>query len=430
MVPSEFFELNALFHLGETHHYFKQCDLFCSFHTIVKVQFGGLAQLDRAVHNYKDNLNSLYRHPDMMLTVDWALRNIIVSAYSHYIETWAMNGDCVGHRTVLMCSMLRFAMHFGHYRRRERHFTKDHRIKGIPSTTPPPAIDIDTLLTDEEENLKLEQINATHLGILDLLGDLDNPLYIEPHSMAEHFNAMMIGTRSIGELPSQGHCRDPRVLTRVYEDEARQACQKILRCLDVRVLDGDFVVPTCLRMPTLILPTGCFIRLYYNPDAQGRYALQFPSGSQGFLQPRGDIRESIMARGFMALPADVQEAVDTYFHREELEDEASRDADGIQEMSTDTVAATMVRQHKVNDPIASASLQGAVHDRLMLAMTPRLQEQDEYYYNSDDSVLDLDEEYLGLVEHIVEWQAAPMLTWCPPNFGQLERSCYDKEPDL
>ena len=119
VVPSESFELNALFCLGETHHYFKQCDLFCSFHAIIEVQFGGFARLDRVMHNYKYNLNSLYRHPDMMLTVDQVLRNIIVSAYSHYIDTWALNGACVGHCVVLMHSMLRFAMHFGCYRCQE-----------------------------------------------------------------------------------------------------------------------------------------------------------------------------------------------------------------------------------------------------------------------------------------------------------------------
>ena len=75
---------------------------------------------------------------------------------------------------------------------------------------PPPTIDIDALLTDEEENLKLEQINATHLGILDLLGDPGNPLYAEPYSMAKHFNAMMIGARSIGKLPSHGIAGIPR----------------------------------------------------------------------------------------------------------------------------------------------------------------------------------------------------------------------------
>ena len=80
------------------------------------MQFGGLAWLDRAVNNYRDNLNSLYCHPDMMLTADRVLINIIVSAYSHYIDTWAMNGACVGHCAVLMCSMLWFAMHFGRNR--------------------------------------------------------------------------------------------------------------------------------------------------------------------------------------------------------------------------------------------------------------------------------------------------------------------------
>ena len=68
------------------------------------------------------------------------------------------------------------------------------------------------------------------------------------------------------------------------------------------------------------------MQLYYNPDTQGHYASQFPSGGQGFLQPRGDIRESIMPRGFRALPTNIREAVESYFHREELEDEADRDA--------------------------------------------------------------------------------------------------------
>ena len=47
-----------------------------------------------------------------------------------------------------------------------------------------------------------------------------------------------------------------------------------------------------------------------------------------------------------------------------------------------------------------------MHNTFTLATAPRPQEQEEYYYNSDDSVLDLDEEYLGLAECIVEWPAA------------------------
>ena len=141
-------EFNVPFCLGETHHYFKQCDLFHSFHTIVKVQFGCLAQLDRTANNYKDNLNLLYKHPDLTLTIDKVLRNIIVSAFSHYIDSWPMNGACVGHRAILMRSMLQFAMHYGRYRRHQRHLAKDCKRKGLPSSVPMPSIDLATLLDD------------------------------------------------------------------------------------------------------------------------------------------------------------------------------------------------------------------------------------------------------------------------------------------
>ena len=63
-----------------------------------------------------------------------------------------------------------------------------------------------------------------------------------------------------------------------------------------------------------------------------------------------------------------------------------------------------------------------MHNMLVPATAPSLQEQEEYYYDSDDSVLNLDEEYPGLGKCIVEWQVArrgaiPMPAWCPPNFG-------------
>ena len=97
VAPSKPFEFSAPFLSGETCSYFKQCDLFHSFHAIVKVQFRDLGRLDRAVNNYKDNLHSLYHHPDMTLTADRVLRKVIVSTYSHSIDSWSMNGACVEH---------------------------------------------------------------------------------------------------------------------------------------------------------------------------------------------------------------------------------------------------------------------------------------------------------------------------------------------
>ena len=153
--------------------------------------------------------------------------------------------------------------------------------------------------------------------------------------------------------------------------------------------------------------------------------MQFPSGGQGFLQPRGDIQQSIIPRGFRALIDDIREVVDAYFHRQELEDRVNRDVDDNQEMSTDTEAAMTVRRLQVSDPMATASLQRAVHDTLVPATAPRPKDPEEFYYDLDDSVLDLDEEYPGLGECIIEWQAARLGAaflpgWRLPNFGQLE----------
>ena len=130
----------------------------------------------------------------------------------------------------------------------------------------------------------------------------------------------------------------------------------------MRVMDGDLVVPTCLRMPLLILPAGHFVQLYYDPDAHGQYASHFPTGGQGFLQPRGDIRTSIVPRNFRILPADVREVVDLYFHREGLEAEKNQESDDC--MSTDMEAANTVRRLQLHCPVATASLQMAVHEAL------------------------------------------------------------------
>ena len=77
------------------------------------------------------------------------------------------------------------------------------------------------------------------------------------------------------------------------------------------------------------------------------------------------------------LPDDIREVVDAYFHREELEDNAGRDTDDDQEMSTNTEAAVTVRRLKVSDPVAMALLQRAMHDTLAPATAPRPQNLEE-----------------------------------------------------
>ena len=73
-------------------------------------------------------------------------------------------------------------------------------------------------------------------------------------------------------------------------------------------------------------------------------------------------------------------------------------------MSTDTEATNTVRHLQLHCLAATASLQMAVHEALTLATAA--QPQEEYHYDSDDSVLDLDEEYPDLAEWVMQWQAA------------------------
>ena len=102
-------------------------------------------------------------------------------------------------------------------------------------------------------------------------------------------------------------------------------------------------------------------------------------------------------------------------------------------MSTDTEATNTVRHLQLHCPVATASLQMAVREALAPATATRPQE--EYHYDSDDSVLDLDEEYPDLAEQVVQWRAAHQSAtcappWQPSNFGQPEQSHFNKLPDL
>ena len=100
-------------------------------------------QLDMVVNNYRDNLNSLYRHPDLILSVDRALRNMSSWVPTH---TTLIPGPWMGPAwgtaqsscEACLCSPCILAW----YRHWESHFTKECRRKGLPASMPLPAIDV------------------------------------------------------------------------------------------------------------------------------------------------------------------------------------------------------------------------------------------------------------------------------------------------
>ena len=134
-----------------------------------------------------------------------------------------------------------------------------------------------------------------------------------PIAWQKHFDALIAGTRAIGELPGHMRCKDGDTTARVHDEEATQVRQKILQCLDMRVLDRDLVVPTCLRNayldpPPLVASCSCTS----TRTDKGSTLPSFRRTAKGFLQPRGDIRTSIVPRDFCQLPVDVQPLIDQY----------------------------------------------------------------------------------------------------------------------
>ena len=83
-----------------------------------------------------------------------------------------------------------------------------YKRKRLPPWTPLPPMNVAALLKYPEENLKLEQIKGTHPGVMDLLGDPGSLLYAETLSMMEFFDAMIVRSHHIREMPKWGHCKD------------------------------------------------------------------------------------------------------------------------------------------------------------------------------------------------------------------------------
>ena len=123
--------------------------------------------------------------------------------------------------------------------------------------------------------------------------------------------------------------------------------RKILSYKDCRKMDCGIVVPTCLRTPTLVLPSSECMRRYHSPHLQGLFAHKYPENGFGYIQPRGDLRDSIVPPDFRQLPDLATEALQT-LSREDATPRPSPNA------STDTEAATHIHrlcmQPQVHDP--------------------------------------------------------------------------------
>ena len=163
-------------------------------------------------------------------------------------------------------------------------------------------------------------------GAMQLLGDPDRVLYAEPVSMAQHYDLMVAGSRHIGYLPDRPSRKTPEGVAELYLQERGELLNKIDSYLQNRVMECGIVVPTCLRTPVLILEPKECMRRYHKPELQGAFPTQFPIKGFGFVQPRNNLRRSIIPPDFRELPARVAAAMTTLI-REDIEAADAADAE-------------------------------------------------------------------------------------------------------
>ena len=259
---------------------------------MVVIEFGGLKELTDAADNYHCNINKLYGNFDeFTLAINIVMRNIVVSMYAHYIDWWPINGACVGYRALLMQSMLEFTFIYGHYCHCE------WQLKCFNPMVDNPRLSVKALMKDDEEEIQRADMFCMFKTGMDLMGDANNTLYAEPTSMVQVYNLMHARAPDIGLLPPRSH-KTKKETSDVYKQERMELLCKILSYKDCHKVGCRIVMPTCLRTLTLVLlPPEC-MRRYHNPHLQGFFAHKYPENGFSFVQPRGDIRDSIVLLDF------------------------------------------------------------------------------------------------------------------------------------
>ena len=343
---------------------------------MVVIEFGSLKELADAADNYHANINKLYGNFDeFTLAVDKVVRNIVISMYAHYIDRWPINGTCVGHRALLMQSMLEFAFIYGCYCHRER------QLKRFNPTADDPHLSVDALMkNDEEEIRRMDMFHMFKTGT-DIMGDADSALYTETSSMAQVYDMMYAGARDIWLLPPRSR-KTKKDTGEVYWQERMELLRKILSYKDCQKVDCGKAVPTRLRTPMLVLPTSECMRRYHNLHLQGLFANKYLENGFGYVQPRGDLRDCIVLPDFRGLPKLATEVLWT-LSRENAMPYTSPS------MSMDTEAATHIHrlcvQPQAHDPDV---LRQAVFDIMAKAGHGHLLPELEDYATDEGSEVD------------------------------------------
>ena len=180
-------EHGASFCLGESPEY-KCFDLCNSFKTLVHTEYGTLVNLHEVAWNYRNNRAKVFgTGPDVRMSYDKALRNLIVFMFGYYIDTFESYGARKGHWAILALECLSVADELGRFHRWYKRV--DLWKSGVMKTR-----------WKELPQKPQDDCRNSYNSVLAALGSPKQPSYGHPKLLGQYFDHVYHMSWNIGQL--------------------------------------------------------------------------------------------------------------------------------------------------------------------------------------------------------------------------------------
>ena len=188
---------------AETYKYF---DLCYSFKILCRAKYGGTRQFHLATKNYVRNYTAR-QNQNWQITYEWALQNLMVLMFSHYINHIENTRSLEGHRMLMAHECLIVAATLGCF----HHWQRWVELAG----------------RDKHDWMKVPTISAgdfryKYSPTLDLLGNTQHPTYAHPKLLGQCFDNIYHQERFIGDLPAWGKLPSKEQTQKIYNQEYKE----------------------------------------------------------------------------------------------------------------------------------------------------------------------------------------------------------------
>ena len=240
----------------------------------MNAEYAGRDHLDFVAQNYAENVKR-GETGIRGIMYEWALRNLIVSMYGHYVDLFRCHSSMASHQIVLAYNCLEVAAKLGHYHRAVRRLQPDEEL---PDWIPSPEI--------PAGDVRLNYVDA-----FTLLGDAMHPAYGHPKALARAYDHVYYKGREIGNLPLHGRKTIEQSVV-VYKAEYAQILHRFSTLCRIDCEKFARPMPTSLVHPEMVYPGKKYEAYCLKVPGSGPVAQYEPVSNfeMDGLQPRVDLR--------------------------------------------------------------------------------------------------------------------------------------------